>query len=141
MDDKAFYVPVGNGTETGFLKFLQDAEIPIHDLIKDKIGRIEANIPFSSIRKRSVTVMRHPLYQDLIRVYVKGAPEYIVDKCTKTYDVDGRTIPMAPEQLTYIKNDIIKQKFTTQGYRAIAFAYRDCTVSDFELLKKSFNNF
>jgi hypothetical protein len=34
MDDKAYYVPVGNSTEVGLLKFLQDAEIPIHDLIK-----------------------------------------------------------------------------------------------------------
>jgi hypothetical protein len=40
MDDKAFYVPVGNPTEVGFLKFLQDAEIPIHDDIKQKIGRV-----------------------------------------------------------------------------------------------------
>jgi hypothetical protein len=29
MDDTT-YVPVGNGTEVGLLKFLQDADIPIH---------------------------------------------------------------------------------------------------------------
>jgi Ca2+-transporting ATPase len=85
--------------------------------------------------------MRHPLYQDLIRVYVKGAPEMIVGKCTKTYDVDGRTAAMSPDQYNYIMNDIIHQKFTTQGLRAIAFAYKDFTVNDFELLKKSFHNF
>jgi magnesium-transporting ATPase (P-type) len=85
--------------------------------------------------------MRHPLYQDLIRVYVKGAPEMIVGKCTKTFDVDGRTTAMSPEQYNYVMNDIIHQKFTTQGLRAIAFAYKDFTVNDFELLKKSFNNF
>lgn len=34
MDDKAYYVPVGNGTEVGLIKFLQDAEIPVHDQIK-----------------------------------------------------------------------------------------------------------
>ena len=60
MDDKAFYIPVGNGTETGFIQFLQDAEIPVQDLITKKLGHIEAVVPFSPIRKRSVTVVRHP---------------------------------------------------------------------------------
>ena len=40
MDDKALYVPVGNGTEVGLIKFLQDAEVPVHEIIKRKIGQI-----------------------------------------------------------------------------------------------------
>jgi hypothetical protein len=40
MDEQALYVPVGNGTEVGLIKFLQDAEIPVHEIIKRKIGRI-----------------------------------------------------------------------------------------------------
>ena len=97
MDDKAYYIPVGNGTEVGLLKFLQDAEIPIHDLILKKLGRIEAVIPFSTIRKRSITAVRHPDKEDLVRIYIKGAPELIVNKCTRTYDVDGKSIPMSNE--------------------------------------------
>jgi hypothetical protein len=31
--DEYSYVPVGNGTEVALLKFLQDAEIPVHLLI------------------------------------------------------------------------------------------------------------
>jgi delta 1-pyrroline-5-carboxylate dehydrogenase len=60
MDDKAYYVPVGNGTETSFIKFLQDAELPVHELILKKLGRIETVVPFSTIRKRSLTAVRHP---------------------------------------------------------------------------------
>lgn len=41
MSDKAFYVPVGNGTEVGLIKFLQEAEIPVHEVIKRKLGRVE----------------------------------------------------------------------------------------------------
>lgn len=40
MDNKAFYKPVGNNTEVALLKFLQDAEIPVHDLIRTKVGNI-----------------------------------------------------------------------------------------------------
>jgi hypothetical protein len=31
MNDKAFYEPVGNNTEVALLKFLQRAEIPVHE--------------------------------------------------------------------------------------------------------------
>jgi len=41
MSDKAFYEPVGNGTEVGLIKFLQEAEIPVHEVIKRKLGRVE----------------------------------------------------------------------------------------------------
>jgi hypothetical protein len=30
MDEEAFYTPVGNGTECGLVKFLQNNEIPVH---------------------------------------------------------------------------------------------------------------
>ena len=38
-------------------------------------------------------------------------------------------------------NDILKQKFTTQGFRALAFAYKDLSIEDFENLKSQYNNF
>lgn len=115
--------------------------MPIHDLIKKKIGKVEAVIPFSAIRKRSITAVRHPDKEDLIRIYIKGAPELIVHKCTRTYDVDGKTIPMSNEQLNYIMQDILHQKFTTKGFRTLAFAYKDISIEEFERLKASYNNF
>lgn len=36
--DTTTYVPVGNGTDVGLLKFLQDADIPVHILIQKKLG-------------------------------------------------------------------------------------------------------
>jgi magnesium-transporting ATPase (P-type) len=97
MDDKAFYVPVGQGTEVGLIKFLQDAEVPVQDMITKKYGKIEAVIPFSSIRKRSITAVRHPDRDDIVRVYIKGAPEFISHNCSRTYDVDGRCVSMSYE--------------------------------------------
>jgi magnesium-transporting ATPase (P-type) len=60
MADNALYIPVGNGTEVGLVKFLQDAEVPVHEIIPRKLNKIVAQIPFSSDRKRSVVAMRHP---------------------------------------------------------------------------------
>lgn len=110
-------------------------------MIKQKLGRIEAVVPFSAIRKRSITAVRLPGREDLVRIYIKGAPEFIAHKCSRTIEVDGRTVPMTNEQLNYIMQDILKHKFTTQGLRGIAFAYKDLSIDDFERLKSSYNNF
>lgn len=141
MDDKAYYVPVGNGTETGFIKFLQDAEIPVHDDILKKLGKIETVVPFSTIRKRSLTALRHPDHDDFVRVFMKGAPEIVVSKCSRTYHIDGKVIPLDDTQANYILNDILIQKFTTAGYRTLAFAYKDMSLEDFQQLKEQYNNF
>jgi magnesium-transporting ATPase (P-type) len=141
MDDKAFYIPVGNGTEVGFVRFLQDAEIPVHELIRKKLGHIEAVVPFSTLRKRSVTAVRLPDMEDTVRVYVKGAPEYVVNKCIRTFKEDGKKQPMSDEQLSYIIDDIIRKKFTTQGYRCLAFAYKDYPLAQFQELREQHGNF
>lgn len=55
--DSTNYVPVGSGTEVGLLKFLQDADVPVHLLIQKKLGQIIASCPHSSLTKRSAVVL------------------------------------------------------------------------------------
>lgn len=88
MNDKAFYEPVGNNTEVALLKFLQRAEIPVHEQIRQKYGYVEASIPFSTIRKTSAVAMHYP-NEDKVKIFVKGAPETLVLNCTSTYDENG----------------------------------------------------
>jgi len=38
-------------------------------------------------------------------------------------------------------DEIISKEFTTQGYRAIAFAYKDMNYEDYQNLKQEYNNF
>lgn len=73
------FVPVGNATEVGLLKFLQDADIPVHLLIQQKLGRVKTVSPFNSIKKRSATVIENPNRPGTITVYIKGAPEVILE--------------------------------------------------------------
>lgn len=62
---------------------------------------------------------------------MKGSPEIIVSKCQRTYHIDGKVIPLDDAQANYILNDILIQKFTTAGYRTLAFAYKDIPLEDF----------
>ena len=68
-------------------------------------------------------------------MYVKGAPEYIAHKCTSLIGESGRKVDMNDEQLNYILKDVLFQEFTSKGYRAIAFAYRDLSIDAFNDLK------
>ena len=85
-------------------------------------------IPFSAIRKRSIVAVRHPDLVDTVRVYLKGAPEFIINKCTRTFGLDGNKAPLTDFQLNYILSDIVSKEFTIKGYRSLAFAYKDMTV-------------
>jgi len=45
--------------------------------------------------------------EETVRVYVKGAPEYVINKCVKTFEVDGSKTHLTDEQLNYILSDVI----------------------------------
>jgi hypothetical protein len=42
MTENSFYNPVGNGTEVSLIKWLQDAEIAVHDEMSKKQGNVLA---------------------------------------------------------------------------------------------------
>ena len=75
------FVPVGNPTEVGFLRFLQDADIPIHLWIQRKYGRIRATVPFSPNTMISAIALDHPDKPGSVVIHIKGAPEVIIDMC------------------------------------------------------------
>ena len=60
------YIPSGNGTEVGLLKFLQDADVPVHLLIQNKIGLVKATLPFSSDDKFSACAIQNPERPDSV---------------------------------------------------------------------------
>jgi magnesium-transporting ATPase (P-type) len=122
--DQTVYKPVGNSTEVSFLKFLQDAEIPVHLLIQKKLGNVRAVCPFSSITKRSITVVRNPDEPDIVTFYMKGAPEVVVRHCDRR---------LVNEQEAGIDvEDVMKNvdSMAAQPLRVITFAYLQMSFSD-----------
>lgn len=85
MTENSFYEPTGNGTEVSLIKWLQEAEIPVHTVMSMKEGRVLAQVPFDSELKRSIIAVQHPELIDKVRIYVKGAPEVVIPKCQSYY--------------------------------------------------------
>jgi len=124
------YVPVGSGTEVGFLKFLQDAEVPVHLLIQRKLGKIQGVSPFSPIKKRSAVALVHPDRTDKVVVYVKGAPEIVIPMC-KTY------LTASGEQEDFNEDDQNGVLAHVDGMagrplRVLSFAYAEMDLADWE---------
>jgi magnesium-transporting ATPase (P-type) len=48
---------------------------------------------------------------------------------------------MHDDEMNYILQDMLVEKFAQKGYRTMAFAYKDISIEAFNGLKKTFNNF
>jgi len=119
MDDTS-YVPIGNPTEVGLLKFLQDADVPVHALIMQKLGRIKAVSPFNSTKNRSATVVQNPNKPGTVTVFLKGAPEVVLEMCSSIQSQTGM-VQLSPDLAEEIRSEV--NSMASQPLRVISFAY------------------
>lgn len=145
MNENAFYVPVGNGTEVSLLKWLQGAEIPVHTMIKLKETPImKAHLEFSSDQKMSIVAIEHEGEHGhkFVRVYVKGAPEEVINRCSHKFHINGERVELSQADQDYMTNDLMAKNFCKQlGLRCLAFSYADYSLEDFEAIQKETGNF
>ena len=143
MSDDAKYVPAGNGTEVGMLKFLQGNEMAIQDLIikRERQGILETNIPFGPIRKRQLVVIRPSNKDQYVRVVVKGAPEYVMPMCNSILNGSGQRAPLSSQENQRILEQEIIAKCAKKGLRTIVYAYKDIYYGEWEQMQENNNNF
>lgn len=141
MTENSFYVPVGNGTEVSLIKWLQDAEIPAHEILSQKAGNVLYSLPFDSKHKKSVVAVRHPGLEDTVRVYFKGAPEVVVKDCPKHYNSSGQVESFEYSRQNYMMDDIMIRHMCKNGHRVMAFAHNDFDTARFEEIRQETNDF
>lgn len=83
--------------------------------------------------------MRLPIGK--IRVFVKGAPEIVIEHCTKTLDATGKVIELSSLERDDIINVSVVKQFAAKCYRTLLIAYVDYSETDWENLRRSNNNF
>jgi magnesium-transporting ATPase (P-type) len=76
--------------------------------------------------------VRHPTVENLIRVYVKGAPEIVIDLCESYFDQDGNLKDLTNKQKDNILSNIVTGTFAKKAFRTLLIAYTDLTVSQYE---------
>ena len=78
--------------------------------------------------------------QDIVRVYIKGAPEIVIPNCLNHYNENGQKTPMNDVERDYLL-DTLKNKMTSIGHRPMAFSMHDFSLSQFESLVEQTENF
>jgi P-type Ca2+ transporter type 2B len=121
MSENAMYVPNGNGTECGMLKFIQNNGHAVQDLMKNKVGRVKTFVPWTPKRKMESTAILQPGDDYTVRVYSKGAPEVLLQKCN-----------MNAAQRAQLLRDVVDNEMGANGIRPFAYAYKDLTLSEYE---------
>lgn len=87
----------GNCTEQGLIKFLMLQKCPALQMLEQKgeilpngTDRIVTAIPFNSMRKKALTAIVLPEEPNTVRVFVKGAPDFVLDLCTTFLGKSGQ---------------------------------------------------
>jgi Ca2+-transporting ATPase len=108
---------VGDPTEGALVVLSEKAKLEKTALEKDNPRMYE--VPFTSERKMMSTVNRTGSKNIL---YVKGAPETILDLCTEIYE-NGKVIKLARKTKESILE--LNQNLANEALRVLAFAYRE----------------
>jgi len=115
----------GNPTEGALLKVAQTLGYDYETIRSTTNGRSEKTRDegvcrnFTSSRKMMSWAV--PRKEGGYRVYVKGASEVILDRCTQEFSEGGGSVDLNKDQIT---NDVI-MVFAGQAMRTIGIAYKD----------------
>jgi Ca2+-transporting ATPase len=107
----------GDPTEGALVVAAEKAGISKEDLEEEELRIFE--VPFSSERKRMTTIHTS---QGKRVAYMKGAPEMVLDRCSKIV-LDGKVQPFSKESRT--SHFKVTEALALQALRNLAFAYKD----------------
>ncbi|KAH8898614.1 calcium-translocating P-type ATPase [Thozetella sp. PMI_491] len=129
-DSSAF---VGSTTESALLTFARDY-LGMGTVGKERASEHVAQlIPFSGVRKCMATVITLRGSPGTYRVFIKGAAEALLSKCTKTIsnpckETSNSVVDLTPEERE--KLAAIIASYASQSLRVVSLVYRDVHMPD-----------
>lgn len=133
--------PKGNCTEVGIITYMLKLGIDAQRMLQAKEDNIETKIPFNSKRKRATIAIAHPDDINKVRVFVKGAPEIVINNCDKYIDESGEAAALDEEKKKDIIDNVVVEQFAKKALRTILVAYCDYTREEFDAMRGDNNNF
>ena len=116
---------IGDPTETALIDYILANKAWTS---KDISARQRAGeIPFDSDRKLSTVAIKHPNGTG-IRIFVKGAPDVLFDRCTMDI-VGGQIVPFDAQRAAIHESE--NEEMANKALRVLAFGYKDVETADF----------
>lgn len=114
--------PIGNATEGALLLWLESQDLDYIPYRSD--FEIKAQMPFSTQNKYMGTLGKSAITQGKV-FYLKGAPEIILDRCTRILTNTGIKFLTNQAEITAELQD-----YQRRGMRTLGFAYQDAPQTD-----------
>ena len=113
---------IGNKTEGALLAMVKEWGVDF-DQLKLKVFKpdVDKLFPFNSGKKRSTAVINRP--NGSVRIYCKGASEWILKDCTMLLDPAGNPAPMTPSKREAVEKHI--NNMANMALRTLCLAHRD----------------
>jgi Ca2+-transporting ATPase len=121
---------VGDPTEGALVVLAEKGGVdPV--LTREKYPRI-AEVPFDAAYKFMATFheMKDEQGKDVVRAYVKGAPDQVLARATDFITADGSTTPVTGEGTAKYMSE--NERLGAQGLRVMSTAYRDFDPKTFD---------
>lgn len=89
---------------------------------------------------RKVVVRRVANDETQVRIYVKGAPEYVVPLCTETFDQHmQQKKDFDQSDLEKVLLDVVSGQMARDGLKPLSYAYKDITLDDLIMLRNQYD--
>ena len=69
---------------------------------------------------------------ELVRVYVKGAPEYVIPICTQTLDYSVQPIEFSENHYATILGHVVSNEMASSGLKVLSYAFREIRIGDLQ---------
>ena len=133
INDQTYsYEPKGQALEVGLMNFLVDnnEDVPTTFLNRNSQTPMMLQIPFDQYLKRKVVLRQVQGKPEIVRVYVKGAPELVMPLCNQTLDFNGNRKEFEDSDQGNILNHIVSNDMADQGLKVLSFAFKDMEVDE-----------
>lgn len=94
--------------------------------------------PFNSAKKFATVGYKRP--DGSVRIVVKGAPDFVVKRCTRVLQAGGNVVDQTQDELHEVVGPQVTQIMTNKMYRTILHAYKDFTAEEWETFVATVGN-
>ena len=140
-DVEVKYEPKGQAIEVGLVQFMIENEEDVPNMfIQRNQGAVKVlQLPFDQNYKRKVVVRHVEGDSELVRVYVKGAPEYVIPICTQTLDYQVQPIEFTENHYGSILGHVVSNEMAASGLKVLSYAFKELRIGDLEALMQTYN--
>jgi sodium/potassium-transporting ATPase subunit alpha len=110
---------LGDATETGLVRFAGEQFGKQFDTLPDEYPKV-FEIPFNSDNKWAMTIHKKEHSNGSLTLYVKGAPERVLNLCSSILLADGTSAPLSEKHKAAFQETYTYM--AGQGHRVLAFA-------------------